>query len=317
MNIISTFGIIVITLILITALLLLGTYITYLLVFYAPKRIKENKYSMPQGEQYEKKREGISKSINEMLARPFEPVTIISHDGKKLYARYYHVADDAPVQIQFHGYKSSALLDFCGGSKLAGKLKHNALVVDQRSHGKSEGKAITFGIEERRDCMDWINYTRSRFGENVRIILFGLSMGAATVLMSADLHLPDNVVGIIADCPFSVPKKIIKKVARDVYLPATLLYPFIKLAAKLFAHFDLEESNALDAVQKTDLPILLIHGEADKFVPCDMSREIHMAAASHSTLITIPDAGHGLCYMIAPEKYEAAVISFAKMVLGE
>ncbi|MBO5209601.1 MAG: alpha/beta hydrolase [Lachnospiraceae bacterium] len=316
MDILWIILLIIAIIIVLVGILLLGTYITYLMVFYAPKRIKDTAYSMPQGEQYEKRREGIAKSINEMLARPFEPVTIISHDGKKLYARYYHVADNAPVQIQFHGYKSSALLDFCGGSKLAGKIGHNALVVDQRSHGKSEGKAITFGIEERKDCMAWINYVRSRFGNDVKIILFGLSMGAATVLMSADLHLPDNVVGIIADCPFSVPKDIIKKVARDLYLPATILYPFIKLAARLFAHFDLEESSAITAVSKTNLPILLIHGEADNFVPCDMSREIHAVAASHSSLITIPDAGHGLCYMVAPEKYEEAVIEFLNKVLN-
>lgn len=291
-------------------ILLFGTYMTYLFIFYAPKRIKETAYSMPQGEQYEKKREGISKSINAMLARPFEQVVITSHDGKKLYARYYHVTDNAPVQIQFHGYKSSAVLDFCGGSYLAGKLGHNALVVDQRSHGKSEGKAITFGIEERKDCLDWINYAIFRFGEDVKIILAGLSMGAATVLMATDLNLPDNVVGITADCPFSEPKAIIKKVGKDMHLPTTLIYPFVKLAARLFAHFDLEESSAVSAVQNTNIPILLIHGEADYFVPCDMSREIHAAAASHSLLITVPDAGHGLCYMVAPEKYEEAVTDF-------
>lgn len=293
-----------------------GLYMTYRFIFYAPKKIKENDYSMPQGEQYEKKRAGIAKLIDEMLARPFEQVTITSHDGKKLYARYYHVADNAPLQIQFHGYKSSALLDFCGGSNLARKLGQNALVVDQRSHGKSEGAAITFGIEERKDCLDWIQYSIHRFGADIKIILAGLSMGAATVLMATDLNLPDNVIGITADCPFSEPNAIIKKVGKDMHLPSTLLYPVIKLAAYVFAHFDLEESSALGAVSNTQLPILLIHGEADYFVPCDMSRQIH-EVASNSTLITIPDAGHGLSYMVNPEIYEKAVMEFMEKILSE
>ncbi len=296
-------------------LILIISYISYRMAFYAPKRVDPDAVPMPVGEQYDKQRPGIAKSVDEMLARPFEPVSIISHDGRKLYGRYYHVADNAPVQIFFHGYKSTAILDCCGGSKLAAKLGQNAIVVDQRSHGKSEGTAITFGILERKDCLSWISYAITRFGPNVKIILSGLSMGAATVLMAADLDLPDNVIGIIADCPYSSPRNIIQKVCGDMHLPATLMYPFVKLGARLFAGFHLEESSALTAVTQTDIPILLIHGEDDRFVPCDMSREIHKSCTSPIVFETIPGAGHGLSYMVAPEKYEEVTIKFIKSVL--
>lgn len=295
-------------------LILLVSYIAYRMAFYAPTRVKDTDYSMPVGKQYDKVRPGIAKSVDEMLARSYEPVTITSYDGKKLFARYYHAADGAPLQIQFHGYKSSAVLDFCGGSKLAGRLGHNALVVDQRSHGKSEGKAITFGIKERKDCLSWIEYARSRFGENVKIILAGLSMGAATVLMATDLKLPDNVIGVMADCPYSSPKEIIMKVCQDMHLPPKLLYPFIKLGARLFAHFNLEESSAVNAVKQTKLPILLIHGEADHFVPCSMSRRIYEVCPSRIMLETIPDAGHGLSYMVNPQKYEDVTVEFIRKI---
>lgn len=301
---------------LLLAVILCMIYISYRIAFYAPTKIEDDsQYRLPQGKQYDKVQEGILQSINDMLARPFEPVTITSYDGKKLYGRYYHVADGVPVQILFHGYKSCAVVDCCGGSKFAGKLGQNALVIDQRSHGKSDGKAITFGVDERRDCLSWINYVRSRFGEDVKIILSGISMGAATILMAIDLGLPKNVVGIIADCPFSSPKAIIQKVSKDLHLPAKIMYPFVKLAARLFAHFDLEESNAVSAVRNSDIPILLIHGEADYFVPCDMSREIYRANPSRVTLVTIPDAGHGLCYMIAPNRYEEVVMEFLQKVV--
>ncbi len=305
-------------LIIVIILVLLISYICYHIAFRAPKRVMDEdvKIHLPEGEQYLKVRTGIEKCVNDMLNRPFEPVTITTFDGKKLYGRYYHIAKDAPLQIQFHGYKSNAVLDFCGGSLYAGKIGHNALVVDQRSHGRSEGKAITFGILERKDVLCWIDYARSRFGENTPIILAGLSMGAATVLMATDQPLPSNVKGVIADCPYSAPEAIIKKVCREeMNLPVHLLYPFIKLGAKLFAHFDLEESSAVSAVTNTTLPILIIHGEADNFVPCAMSRDIKNANPNQVTLVTIPEAGHGLCYMTEPATYEKAMQEFFKKVL--
>lgn len=306
-------------LLLVVMLVILTAYICYRIAFWAPKRVLDEdvQIHLPEGEQYLKVRAGIEKCVTDMLNRPFEPVTITTFDGKKLYARYYHVADGAPLQIQFHGYKSSAVLDFCGGSLYAGKIGHNALVVDQRSHGRSEGKAITFGVLERRDVLCWIDYARSRFGEDVHIILAGLSMGAATVLMSTDQPLPANVIGVTADCPYSTPGDIIKTVcSRDMHIPGHLMYPFIKLGARLFAGFDLEESSAVTAVKNTPVPILIIHGTGDKFVPCDMSREIYNTNPEMITLVTIPEAGHGLCYMTGPDVYENAVESFIQKVLG-
>ena len=313
-----TFMFVLKILIIVIILVLIISYICYHIAFRAPKRVMDEdvQIHLPEGEPYLKVRADIEKCVSDMLARPFEPITITTFDGKKLYARYYHVANDAPLQIQFHGYKSNAILDFCGGSLYAGKIGHNALVVDQRSHGKSEGKSITFGVLERRDVLSWIDYARSRFGENTPILLAGLSMGAATVLMATDQKLPSNIKGVIADCPYSAPEAIIKKVCHEeMHLPIHLFYPFIKLGAKLFAHFDLEESSAASAIAHTTLPILIIHGEADNFVPCDMSRDIKNANPNQVTLVTIPDAGHGLCYMTAPDIYENAMQEFFKKIL--
>lgn len=297
-------------------IIILGvSYFSYCIAFLAPKRVEERQYALPQGEQYVVHHPAIRKCMDEMRAVSFEEVYITAHDGTKLFGRYYHVKDNAPVQIQFHGYKSSAYRDFCGGSKLARSLEHNALVVDQRSHGKSEGSCITFGIKERKDVLSWIAYILDRFGKDTAIILCGLSMGAATVLMAADLALPENVVGIIADCPFSSPKAIIQKVSRDMHLPAKILYPFVKLGAFLFGHFHLEETSAVDAVSKTRLPILLFHGDDDRFVPCEMSREIKAACASSVTLEVIEGAGHGLCYMVEPKRYEEATLHFINSIV--
>lgn len=305
----------VIVLLLLIAVVTGISWYAYRIAFLAPERDEEALYALPKGKQYEAFYPEIKRCMTEMRERPFEEVSITSHDGKKLYARYYHAADGAPVQLQFHGYKGSIFRDFCGGSKLALKIGHNALVIDQRSHGKSEGTTITFGIHERRDCLAWIQYAIKRFGENVPIILCGVSMGAATVLMANDQELPENIKGIIADCPYSSPKEIIKKVGQDMHFPPTLMYPFVKLGAYLFGHFDLEEMDAVRAVKQAKTPVLLFHGDDDRFVPCSMSRKISEACTSPVTFEVFPGAGHGLCYMVDVKRYEDATIRFIDSIL--
>ena len=293
-------------------LVLLASFLTlfaYFVAFYSSPRRAENPYKLPSGEQYEQGRELMLSLIRELDGIPFEPVTITAFDGVQLCGRYYHVRDGAPVQIELHGYRGSALRDFCGGNKLAREAGMNTLLVDERANGRSGGRTITFGVKERRDCLSWIEYANSRFGP-VPIFLAGVSMGAATVLMAAGLPLPANVAGIIADCPYSSPEAIIRKVCReDMHLPPALLMPFVRLAARLFGRFRLDGASAVEAARDTGIPILLLHGEDDRFVPCGMSREIHDAAPG-STLVTFPGAGHGLSYIVDGARYAAAVERF-------
>ena len=250
------------------------------------------------------------------MVSPFEPISIFAYDGTRLFARYYHVRDGAPLQIQFHGYRGTALRDFRGGNKLARESGQNTLVVNQRAHGRSGGTAITFGIRERLDCLSWVEYANERFGSQTPIFLSGVSMGAATVLMDSELELLANVVGIIADCPYSSPEAIIRKVCHeDMHLPPALAMPFVRLGARLFGHFDLKESSAVQAVGNTTIPVLLLHGEDDRFVPCDMSWNIFDACTGGKTRITFPSAGHGLSYIVDTERYSEAVSQFVDQCL--
>ena len=292
---------------------ILIAWFSYRKVFYSPKRRKEDPYALPHGEQYKKERQRTLSLIGDMDGIVYEPVSVTARDGTVLFGRYYHVRDGAPLQIQFHGYRGTALRDFCGGNKLARESGQNTLVVDQRAHGRSGGTTITFGIQERLDCLCWAEYANQRFGSDTPVFLSGVSMGAATVLMASELELPANVVGIIADCPYSSPEAIIRKVCReDMHLPPVLVMPFIRLGARLFGHFDLKEASAVQAVRNTNIPILLLHGEDDRFVPCDMSREIYNACSGDKTLITFPGAGHGLSYLVDTEHYAKSVSSFER-----
>ncbi len=244
--------------------------------------------------------------ITELKATPCEEVECMSFDALRLTGRYYHQRDEAPLDIMVHGYKSNSTLDFCGGFKLARELGHNVLLIDQRSCRNSEGHFACFGIKERRDLISWITYALCRFGEDKEINLFGVSMGAATVLMVNDLGLPENVKHIIADSPYNTPRDIIMKVAADMGVPQWF-WPIIRLSARLFCRMDIEESRAIEAVKKCRIPVLIFHGEADSLIPCSMSREIIRLCPEGSRLVTIEGADHVAGMLKDPEKYEAAV----------
>lgn len=267
-------------------------------------------YALPGGEQYSRVKEKTHALYEEMRALSFEQVYITAQDGTRLAARYYHLRDGAPLQIQFHGYRGSSLRDFCGGHKLAREAGHNTLVVDQRAHGLSGSRTITFGIREWHDCLCWVNYAAERFGSDVPIFLSGVSMGAATVLMASSLELPGNVRGIMADCPYSSPEAIIRKVCRDMKLPPRITFPFIRLGARIFGGFDITAAGAAEAVKQAKLPILIIHGEEDLFVPFEMGREIHRACRSRCVFEGFPGAGHGLSYVVDSERYARIVNDF-------
>ena len=141
-------------------------------------------------------------------------------------------------------------------------------------------------------------------------------MGAATVLMAAGMDLPGNVKAVIADCPFDSPANIIKKVlGEDMGMPVKLVYPLIRLGGMLYGRFDLGADSAVEAVERTKLPILLIHGDDDRFVPYDMSRNIYAAAPEKITFHTVPEAGHAMNFLWDPEGYHRVVRAFTDKVL--
>ena len=287
-------------------LILLTAYICYRMAFYASRKEDENadEYAIPEGEIYEPYRERMVAWMKKVRAMPHDQVSVRSFDGLTLWGKYYEYAPGAPIEILFHGYRGSAERDMCGAVQRCHSLGHSALIVDQRASGKSGGNVITFGVNESRDCLTWIEYVTARFGPKTRIILAGISMGAATVVMAAGRELPENVIAILADCGYTSPRDIIKKViATDMKLPPDHAYPIVKLGARLFGRFDLDELSSIETVRNTPVPILLIHGESDDFVPCDMSKRCHEANPASTRLFTVPGAGHGLAYLVDKAGY--------------
>lgn len=286
-----------------------GLFAAYHKVFYSPHR-DASETETPEMLSRHPYRE-ISRGYVERICKtPCEFVTTRSFDGLTLSARYYEGQKGKPLCILFHGYRGSAVRDFSGGGLFLIDEGCSVLIVDERAHWRSGGHTITFGIKERKDVLSWLSYANEHFGSDTPVYLFGISMGGGTVLMASGLDLPKNVKGIVADCPFNSPKDIICHVCRQIRLNPTLCWPLVWLSAHLYGHFNINETTAADAVKKTAVPILIIHGEGDDFVPMTMSKQVRDASPAMVKMQTFPDAGHGLSYLYDTERYQKLVRDF-------
>ncbi len=287
-------------------------YVCYRMAFKVKKRNSDDLHFFPLGEQFDAIKGTLIKMVDEADKIPYEDVYITTKSNFKLHGRYYHTKDGAPLQIMFHGYKGHPIRDFSGGLNYALNNGFNVLLIDQRAHGKSDGRCLTFGIKERLDCKLWAEYATKRFGHQTKIILTGISMGAATVMMAADLDLPKSVCAIIADSGYSSPKEIITKTIKEMKLPAKIFYPFVRIGGIIYGGFDVEQTDAVTAIKGAKVPVFFIHGEEDRFVPCEMSLKCYNVCPSPKQLSTFKGAGHGLSYVVQFEEYDKRAQEFYK-----
>jgi fermentation-respiration switch protein FrsA (DUF1100 family) len=232
-----------------------------------------------------------------------QDIYISSFDGTRLHATWVPCENARGTVLLVHGYHSCIYTDFGLAVEPYHNMGMNILLPDQRCHGKSGGRFTTFGVKESKDMLCWIHHHNAQLGE-FPIMLSGLSMGAATVMFMADEDLPENVRYCIADCGFTSPKEIISQVFRDViHLPAWPVMWAADLFARLFAGFRLDEKNSLRSLRENRLPFMFVHGLADDFVPCDMTRRSFETCAGEKHLLLVEGAGHGVSYIHAKEKY--------------
>ena len=233
-------------------------------------------------------------------------------DGVRLHALWIPADNSQGTVLLAHGYRSTMLLDFHLAFSLFHTLGFNILVPEQRTHGESGGKFITFGVKESDDMARWIEYHNGHLSPKP-MVLFGMSMGASTMLYLADRVLPENVRGIIADCGFTSPAEILSSVYRKlIHLPPAPTVWAADLFARIFAGFSLYEKDTRKTLASSRLPVLLIHGEEDSFVPCEMSRQGYDACIGEKTLLTVPKAEHGMSFLGDSYGYTAAVLDFLK-----
>lgn len=294
---------------------LLTAYICFHIVFYSPRRSLSDEMPKLEGKEYDPFREKMEHWVREARAADYREVSIKTADGLTLRGRFYEFEKGAPIELMLHGYRGTSERDLSGGIFRAFKLGHSVLTYDHRGSGRSDGHVITFGVKESRDCEAWVQYIIENIDKNAKILLTGISMGAATVLMVSERALPASVAGVLADCGYTSAEAIIKNIMHRMKLPVPLLYPFVVLGGMIYGGFNVNRASPVRAVKNSRLPILFFHGNADTFVPHEMSLENFEACTSDKRMVTIAGAGHGLCYPVDPDKYIAEMRDFLEPYL--
>ncbi len=236
---------------------------------------------------------------------------LTSQDGLKLHALY--LAQPQPSHkyaVLCHGYGS--IPQYMGRSAVQFyDMGYNILAPAARAHELSEGRYVSMGWLERKDIADWVGALVEQDPE-AQIVLYGISMGGATVMMTAGEELPANVKCVVEDCGYSSVWDEFAGQLRELFnLPTFPVLDAASLVTQARAGFGFKEASAVEQLKKTALPVLFIHGEEDTFVPYYMLDLVYDACASpEKERLSIPGAAHGEASWEDPELYWSTVEAF-------
>ena len=242
---------------------------------------------------------------------PFESADIISFDGLRLHADFLRGEPGTKVTMIFcHGYKSEAAFDFAAMYDFYRSLGYNLVYLNMRAHGKSGGKYIGFGVLDRFDVQSWAKKVAELFPDT-SIFLHGMSMGAASILQSADLELDPAVCGIIADCGFSSTNEVFRNLVGGLYhLPATPFVDIFEAVNRMTAGYGFTDADSVRSMERSRLPLAYICGDCDRYVPLDMAMRIYNACVQDKVLLIAEGAGHAASFMTENEKYKNLITEF-------
>ncbi len=235
---------------------------------------------------------------------------ITSSDNLKLHS--YQVKNQTSSNkwvITVHGYTSEGI-NMSTYAKKYYDNGYNVLIPDLRAHGLSEGDYIGMGWDDRIDIISWINKILAE-NPNAEIVLHGVSMGAATVLMTSGEEIPSNVKAIVADCGYTSVWDEFAYQLDDLFsLPEFPILNVSSIVAKIRAGYFLGEASSIKQVKKSKTPILYIHGDKDDFVPYYMMEKLYNATNSEKEMLTIKGAEHAKASEVDPETYWTTVNNF-------
>ena len=285
----------------------------YLFISTIPKSENSRTAAKMSGGSWDKHRELLNESRKWLDSAACEYISIKSFDNLKL-SGYYYPSDNnnGCLVMAFNGYRSESRGQYSHITRYLNSLGFDVVLIDDRAHGSSEGRYVGFGVLDRLDCQKWVEFINEKLNNSRKIYLYGVSMGAATVLMASGLDLPKEVRGVIADCGFTTPYDVFKHVLNKSY--HMLAFPLLNISnlfCRAFAKYDFKGASACEAVKKSTLPLLVIHGEKDTFVPAYMGPEIYEASNSeYKKLLMVKDAYHAESYFIDMDNYRKTMIEF-------
>ncbi len=279
------------------------------LSYLAYKRISSQLFSNAFSK-HPKEEEVDQKYLDWLSSSNVMQVRITSFDGLNLNAYNVQNHNTNRYVILVHGIWSSKKFSYPRAYEFD-RRGFNTLIVDQRASGDSEGEYYTYGQKESLDLLLWINYLISK-DPTVQIVLYGVSMGAATVMMATANDLPANVKCIIEDCGFSSAEEqfdnIIKTEYKIRFSKPVLMMLEKELKKKLGMSFD--DMSPKKALDTNEIPLLIIHGEEDRFVPFEMSKKLYNHNKGYKKYYPVAGADHTAA--INDEKYFDNIVSFVK-----
>ncbi|MBE6768894.1 MAG: alpha/beta hydrolase [Ruminococcaceae bacterium] len=276
-----------------------------------PKSAERDKEKMMASDAVSQAVTAVMDAAQTLETRPHERVEITAQDGTPLIGHWYAPENPKRILIAMHGWRSSWSQDFGMIAPFWLESGCAVLFAEQRGQGNSGGEYMGFGLLERFDCLDWIGWVNERTEQKLPLYLGGISMGASTVLMTAGFDLPENVRGIIADCGFTSPRAIWKHVVENrFHLPYGLYSRAANDICKRRIQVPSDAYSTVEALRSCAVPVLLIHGTDDRFVPVEMTYENYKACSSEKQLFIVPGAEHGTSYLVDTAGYETAVRSF-------
>lgn len=243
----------------------------------------------------------------------YKHVSLHSEDGLLLHGSSILHDEKSPWVVLVHGYMGR-LEDMIPYAKRYYDLGYAVLLVDLRGHGKSEGDVIGFGCLDAKDIEVWCTYLKRKYAAD-RIVLHGVSMGAATVLMCCD-KAALSIVGIVEDCSYATLKEQLRIIVKKMipFIPAAYLLFCLSLILKHKAGYRMKDANTQNHVRHSIVPILFIHGERDDFIPVSMSKALSDACTSDHDILLIARGRHAANALAEPKIYWDTVKAFLNKI---
>lgn len=238
--------------------------------------------------------------------------SILGQEGERLHALYAPAPrPTSRTAVIVHGYTDCAVRMLMIGYLYHRDLGFNILLPDLHYHGESEGRAIRMGWRDRLDVLRWMETADGIFGGDIRMVVHGISMGAATTMMLSGEPQRPYVKCFVEDCGYtSVREQFAKELKERFGLPAFPLLDVASLLCELEYGWNFSEASALKQVARCELPMMFIHGDADGFVPTWMVYPLFDAKPAPKELWIVPDTRHAAAYLNHPEEYTRRVGEF-------
>ena len=259
-----------------------------------------------------KYRDRVQQGADWFEAQPKTELHITSRDGLSLAAELIEAEDPIGLIVAVHGFRSWPAREFALIAKHLYEQGYTVLYPYMRAHRKSAGKYISFGVKEQYDIAAWARLLAEK-RPDLPLFLYGQSMGGATVIMASGLDLPANTRGIIVDSAYYSPKDVIGTALVQSYqVPVFPMLPAMDLWARIIAGYSVTATTCQEALDKTKLPFLFIHGTEDELVPYAMGLQNYEHCHTEKQMLTVEGAAHCASYYVDPVQYISYLDGFLK-----